>query len=984
MAQIRKRIKAFFRKRVLILAIIAAALAAVLLLRLFQLQIVEGQNYADSFTVLTTAERTLKASRGRIYDCNGKLLAYNQLAENITIEDNGTYDTTRQKALELNGEIYRLTQMIRKNGDALSHDFHIIINARGEYAFDTTNDTTLARFRADVYGYQTVDELKDDEASASAQDIMDELMSADRFALVNKDEPYTSAEKSAVGLPDELTLQEALDIVIVRYQLSLVSFQRYMAVTVATNVSEKTVASVEENADTLQGVSVSEDYIRVYDQSEAMSPILGYTGKPSAEELEELQKQNSNYSTNSVIGKAGIEQSMETYLQGTDGTETVTVDNLGRVISEKKDSIVQPVQGNDIYLTIDSDLQEKCYKILEQRIAGILSLNLIDAKTVDVSRLEDEDQKSVTSYDCYNAIIKNNMVDFNAFGDDDATDNEKELYSAFTSKREQVLGWISDQLTSDSPAAYKDLTDEQKAYFDYIINDLLTEQYGIIVSADLDQTDATYTAYNTDGSVSPADYLRYVVNSNWVDVTKMSGVDASYLTSDEIYSTISDWLQKDLPYEDAFSKLLYYRMLLNDEISPQKLMLTLYDQGVLDTSDGIYAGLSSGSMTPYDAMREEIRTLAITPAMLALDPCSGSMVVTDPSTGEVKACVTYPGYDSNRLANDMDTDYYNKINADLSTPFYNKATQQLTAPGSTFKPCMATAGLDSGVITQDTYINCTGVFSSDLVYLSESDQVHCWIYPSGHGPLNVVGALQNSCNVFFCNIGLLLGLDANNNFSSERALSMEQKYATMYGLNETSGVQLDESDPHISDISPYPSAIGQGTHQYTTTQLARYVSAIANDGNCYYLTLVDHVSDYNGNLIAQYGKNEGSVVDVDHSVFDLVHEGMLDAVSNDTAWAGFSDNVYVYGKTGTAQESLARPDHALCIGFTEVQDSASSDEKSKGNIAYAVRIAEGYSSRNASLCARDMLSYYYGMKSEEDTVTGTANTDSMVATNVTD
>lgn len=984
MAKIGRQIKKFFSRRGVILAIIFCALSAVLLIRLFKLQIIEGDSYANDFTVLTTAERTLKASRGRIYDCNGKLLAYNQLAQNVTIEDNGSYDTSREKALKLNGEIYRLTQMIRRNNDALSHDFHIQVNNRGEYEFDTTNKTTLARFRADVYGYQTIDELSDEEASATADDIMNELMSTDRFALVDKEKPYTEKEKAAVGLPDTLTAQEALDIVIVRYQLSLVSFQRYMAVIVATNVSDATVAAVEENEDTLQGVSVSEDYIRVYNTSEAMSPILGYTGKPSAEELEELQKDSDRYSTDSVIGKAGIEQSMETTLQGTDGSEEVTIDNLGTVISEKKDSIKNPVQGNDVYLTIDSDLQNTCYQILEQRIAGIIELNLYDTKEINKADLEDADDISVASYDCYNAIINNNMVDFDAFGDKDASENEKKLWNAITAKRKEVLAWINDQLTGDSPTAYRDLTEEQQDYFNYIIDDFLTDEQGILDSGAIDKSDNTYIAYTKNESISPAEYLRYAVNSNWADVSQLSGDSEDYLTSSEMYTAICHEIQEQLPYEESFTKLLYRRMLLADEISPQQLMLTLYDQGILSKDDGIYAGLSSGSMTPFEAMKMEIHTLAITPAMLALDPCSGSMVVTDPETGAVKACVTYPGYDSNRLANDMDTDYYNKINADLSSPFYNKATQQLTAPGSTFKPCMATAGLASGVITKDTLINCSGVFTSDLVYLSESDMVHCWIYPSAHGPLNVVGGLQNSCNVFFCNVGLRLGLDSNNNFSEERALSAEKKYASMYGLNETSGVQLDESEPHISDKMPYPSAIGQGNHQYTTTQLARYVSAVANGGNCYYLTLVDRTTDYNGNLLKQYGSEIGSKVDVDSDIFDTIHEGMLAAVSGDTAWRGFSDQVYVYGKTGTAQESTVRPDHALCMGFTEVQDAADDSVKSKGNIAYAVRIAEGYSSRNASLCARDMLECYYGLSAKDDILKGEADTDSMVATNVTD
>jgi penicillin-binding protein 2 len=984
LAKIRKALRNFFQKRGLVLTLVFAAFAVVLIGRLVDLQLVHGSEYSNDFSVLTTAERTLKATRGRIYDCNGELLAYNQLAENITIEDNGSYDSTREKNLELNGEIYRLTQMIRDNGDSLSHDFHIVVNNRGNFAFDTDDETTLARFRADVYGYQTVDELSDEEASASAQEIMDELMSSDRFGLVDEEEPYTEEEKSSAGLPDELTNEEALDIVIVRYQLSLVSYQRYVAVTVATNVSEETVAAVQENADTLQGVSVSEDYIRVYDDSEAMGPLLGYTGKPSTSELADLQETSDNYTSDSIIGKAGIEQSMETTLQGTNGSETVTIDNLGTVISVDEDSVNEPEQGNDVYLTIDKDLQEKCYQILEQRIAGIVLLNLVDAKEIDKSSLSDADEISIPSYDCYNAIIGNNMVDYTAFDDDDASDNEKALYSAYTSKQDEVLNWVNEQLTTDSPTAYSSLNEEQQAYFDYIIETFLTDTYGILDENEIDESDETYTAYMDDGSISPQEFLRYAANNNWIDVSKINDENNDYMTSSEVYDAVCQYIQDELPYEDDFAKLLYKRMLLNDEISPRQVMLTLYDQGVLSTDDGIYEGLESGSTSAYDAMYSLIQSLEITPAMLALDPCSGSMVVTDPDTGAVKACVTYPGYDSNRLANDMDTDYYNKLNTDQSTPFYNKASQQLTAPGSTFKLCMATAGLDTGVITTDTTINCTGIFDTDLVYLSDSDKVHCWIYPQAHGSLNVVGGIQNSCNVFFCTVGLMLGLDSDNNFSEEQALALEQKYAAMYGLNETSGVQLNESEPHVSDEMPFPSAIGQGTHQYTTTQLARYVSAIANGGDCYYLTLVDKTTDPDGNQIDKYEKIEGTTVDVSDDIFDTLREGMFAAVNSDTVWSGFSNEIYVYGKTGTAQESTTRPDHALAVGFTEVQDGADTSVSEKGNIAYACRIAEGYSSRNASLCARDMLNIYYGLTDESEILTGQANMTDMVATNVTD
>lgn len=138
-----------------------------------------------------------------------------------------------------------------------------------------------------------------------------------------------------------------------------------------------------ENKDKLQGVDIMEDSIRVYDDGVYFAPIIGYTGKASAEELEELKKDHPDYSTDAVIGKTGIEQYMETTLQGKDGEEQVTVDNLGKVLQIDEDSRVEPVSGDDVYLTIDKDLQEVAYHVLEQKIAGILSDNIVMAKEFD-------------------------------------------------------------------------------------------------------------------------------------------------------------------------------------------------------------------------------------------------------------------------------------------------------------------------------------------------------------------------------------------------------------------------------------------------------------------------------------------------------------------------------------------------------------------------------------------------------------------------
>ena len=219
--KIKKILNKIFTQRSLILLALFLVMTVILVTRIFQLQIVQGEDYAENFTLATTKERAIKSTRGNIYDVNGKLLAYNELSNSVTLEDNGTYSTTREKQLSLNGEIYRLIQLIEGNGDTITDNFHIILNENGEFDFDVDEGVARNRFRADVYGYPKIDQMEPEEANASAEQIMEYLSSSVRFGLFNADNPYTEEELSSHGLPMELTREEQLKIVIVRYQLSL-------------------------------------------------------------------------------------------------------------------------------------------------------------------------------------------------------------------------------------------------------------------------------------------------------------------------------------------------------------------------------------------------------------------------------------------------------------------------------------------------------------------------------------------------------------------------------------------------------------------------------------------------------------------------------------------------------------------------------------------------------------------------------------------
>lgn len=938
-------------------------MSVVLVRRLFDLQIIQGEDYISKFQARTTKERVLKSTRGNILDRNGDILASNVLSYSLTLEDNGTYTSTREKNLTLNGVAYQVLQILHSNGDDITHSFHIVVDKNGEYAFDVAEGFTLNRFRADIYGQALIDDLKDEQKTATADQMMEFLTGSEKFSIVlSGDRAYTEDELTSHGLPLTLTKQEMLDIATIRYELNTNSFKKYMQVTIATNVSEKSVAAIMENKTGLQGIDVVEDSIRQYIDDESMAPILGYTGKASSEELTELRKQNPDYSNDAIVGKAGIEQYMELTLQGTDGKETVSVDNLGKVLKIDEDTKVEPVAGDDVQLTIDTDWQSAIYQILKQRVAGVLLTKIDAAKTFDYTYVTDASQIRIPIYDVYNALISNSVIDITKFSNEDASDIEKNLYAKFQQKQQRVFDTISTKLNGSNPPAYKDEDGETQEYLSYICNDLLRDTLGIISKDAIDTSDATYKAWTTDETISLKDYLTYATSQGWIDISSFSP-EGEYLDSEEIYQALTAYIIDYLSTDTGFSKLLYKYMLQEDTISGQEICLVLYEQGVLDKNDDDYENLASGAMGAYDFMINKIYTLEIEPAQLALMPCSASAVVVDVKTGDVVALVSYPGYDNNRLTNDMDTDYYAKLALDQSSPFFNKATQQTTAPGSTLKLLSTIAGMEEGIIDEGTYIECTGTF--DYV----DPPINCW-YKNGHGSLDIRTAIEQSCNYFFNMIGFQLGKVGDNEFSEVQSLNKLQEYASLIGLDRKTGIELSEATPKVSDAKAVPSYMGQGNNLFTTSELARYATVMATSGNVFKLTLLDKVMDPKGDVIQEYEPEIEDVVNISSNIWDVIHDGMRRVIQTHSQFDGLG--VEVAGKTGTAELDLRHPNHGLFIGYAPASDP---------EYAVAIRIANGYSSGNACLIANDIFKYMYNLADKDSILTGIASTDTSDTSN---
>lgn len=915
-------------------------LGITLIYRIFTLQIVNGESYLNEFTLKIKKERNIPSTRGKIYDRKGELLAFNELAYSVTIED--VYESGSEKNNRLNKTIYSLINMIEDNGDSIVTDFNIIIGDNGEYQF-TVNGTLQQRFLADVYGKIYIDDMSYAQKTSTAEDVINYLAGKNKFAIGEYAVPNNKKSEFFPG--KGYSKDMLLKIISIRYAMSLNSFQKYIATTVATDVSDKTVAVVMENAADLDGVSIAEDTIRKYVDGVYFSHVVGYTGKISQSELDELSKDDPSYNSSDIIGKAGVESYMESYLQGKKGSETVYVNNLGKVIETS--NRVEPNAGLDVYLTIDKDLQKAVYNLLEQKIAGILVSKIRNVKEYTPPENASASAIIIPIDDVYYALINNSIIDVEHFSHDDATELEREVNAAFETKQSQVLDSLSYML-NDNPQPYNQLSKEYQVY-NLFITSLLSEK-GVIISSDIDKNDPVYQAWHTDENISLKEYMMHLIAMNWIDISKLQ-LENQYSDSEEIYQAIQVYLFDILKTNNAFHKKLYKYMIADNAISGKSICLLLYDQGIITGTAAERATLQNGTISPYNFMLGKISNLEITPAQLALDPCSGSVVITNVNNGEILALVSYPGYDNNKINN---SEYYARLNSDLSRPLWDYATQQTSAPGSTFKMVTAAAALEEGVVTSGETITCHGIW--DTI----QPPAKCWIYPAAHNELTVSGAIEHSCNYFFYEMGYRLGF-SNGLYNSEIGLEKLAHYADQFGLSDKTGVEVTEEAPKVSDTDSIRSAIGQGTNNYTTVGLARYVTTIANNGTCYNLSLLDKVTDSNGYLIEDYNPSVRNNVSLDISTWNAIHAGMRRVVEAKSYYEGMK--IRVAGKTGTAQETKSRPNHALFVSYAPYESP---------EISVTTRIAYGYASDFAAQLTQDVYKYYYRLENVDDLIDGTA------------
>lgn len=351
----------------------------------------------------------------------------------------------------------------------------------------------------------------------------------------------------------------------------------------------------------------------------------------------------------------------------------------------------------------------------------------------------------------------------------------------------------------------------------------------------------------------------------------------------------------------------------------------------------------------------------------------GAVVVMNPNNGEILSMVSLPAFDPNEFSQGMSRERWRELTNDQSHVLNNKTIQGVYSPGSTFKMAVAAAGLEMGIINEETTYNCDGYIRIGR------KRMHCW-KRSGHGRLNVVEALENSCNVFFFKLALEIGIDKI------------KQYAELFGLGQPTGIDLlNENSANIPNKKWYArrfqdewkqgetlnASIGQGYVTVTPIQLVNYASTIANSGYHLKPRLVkrivtnltgDETETQNQNKIVEDIGTVRTRIPISTTTLELLQQGMIQNVQkrSGTGHVARSDIVSIAGKTGTTQvvsfktrEKILKEkgeldkkyqNHAWFIAYAPIEDP---------KISTVVMLENGESGANAAKLSKEIIEYYF-------------------------
>ncbi|MBQ7084348.1 MAG: hypothetical protein IJM95_03780 [Anaerotignum sp.] len=885
------------KNRIFVMLCGIIVLFAIIVVRLFSLQVIHGADYEESITASVSKKLPVPAPRGNIYDRYGRPLATNTAAYCVQVDGSVTLEFDKEETQELAAA---LTEALWTKGETSTDSLPITKKAPYRFTFDGTEEeqqTRETRWKNSIG-------LEKKQRDMTAEECLQWL-----YETYEAPAAFTEAQKRTYV---SLCMSDDRNLMALTLAMKLTDFGEEITdeLPLAKEAPYSFQFNGNKNREKSWKESMGMDGEEIYfDSLQTLDYLRDYFGLPEG------------LPGDLIRSTLGIRYSM--YLQRYQQFQTV---NVATDISDKTLAYVEENQDTFPCVIIDTiSLREYPQGKYFSHILGYIR------------------QMTENDYALYQNDVDADGNPIYSQTDIVGQDGMEKLFERELNGTDgQVLIEVDNQgrrmsvIDSTEPIPGKDLfltldSELQKTAYDALENELRK---------------AVLTKLTTTGknSVSTLELFQSMINVNHI-----SAQDMLYAEEGTVQHTVYLRLKQvhpdfDPEQEDAaeVAKEFLQDALEKGNVTVRELTLMMIEQEHLPVTAQEKADIEAGA-SPLSLIIKKLSNGEMSPADTGLDPCTGSVFVTQVGTGEVLASVTYPSYDNNELVNTFNNSYYNDLLQDGNTPLVNRPLKQKKASGSTFKMITALAGLETETITPETLITDKGIFKDTGI-----PYARCWIYSNTggtHKDLTVSHALEVSCNYFFYELAYRMGNVTTGN--SANSITTLNEYMAAFGLNNYTGLELDEYGPTMAspankeravktfnpdattsqtrwtDGDTIRTAIGQSINSYTPAQITKYISTLANGGTLYKLHMVDHVQNPDGTLHSKVEETVENVITFKEENLQAVYHGMW-LVSNGERGTlrGIFDDlpIDVAAKTGTAEEDKNRNSHTWFVCFAPYDD----------------------------------------------------------------
>ncbi|MFV0520768.1 MAG: penicillin-binding transpeptidase domain-containing protein [Lachnospirales bacterium] len=868
----------FISNRLVILAFVVFVAFMFLIAKLYELQIVQGEFYLRNFRDSTVKTIEVSAPRGEIFDKYGVPLAVNETAFAITMDPQIPLNTK-----ELNDVIYNTILLFEENSETYIDELPITKTEPFEYTLTEpqieTWKTDMA-FSTSKYNYTATESY---------------YYLLERFEIVT-----TDANGEYISDYPEKYYRSMLSI---RSSLYVQRYRKYEAITLAYNVSEETVSTIEEQPLVYKSVHSTVGATRNYPQNKYVSHMLGYIMTISESEYETLSEENDEYTRNDIVGKDGLEKAFELSLKGKNGSQTVELNNVGKITNVLKSEA--PEDGNDIYTTIDSELTVKTYDILEKYLKDLIIANLTTTNSRDTAITVTDFLKSFSRAN--NFLIKDILKQ----------DSDSVSIKVYNQVNDYLNSMIDEyNQLSEKARDILSLTDEDK-------EKLNTYEY--------------YLEYNMENQQNFSVVLGRAINEDLIAES-----DLLLMMEELEIITLEEETHNDL-LEGKGNILAIIIDKLNDgEITPQMTNLDPSTGSIVildvDTGDVI----SSVSYPSYDN-NKLVNTFD--------NDYYYTVSQLDPTTPLLNRAFVEGRAPGSTFKMITAVTVLEESEMTPTTTIYDRT--YFTEAGLPYPKCWSNVSHGSTNVSRALEVSCNYFFFKAM-------------YDMGNQAQGNEDESIDAINKYMVAFGLddRTGVEITElaDFTpSDQSIISSPEYKRY--IKEIYNPGISETELAWYDGDTVATGIGQAYNNYSAASMAKYIATLANDGYRLQLHFLDKEVDPKGNIVKEFETVVEEQVEMSEETYNAVLNGMRQVIigNEGTGRGAFSTfPISIAAKTGTAEQVTDRSDHSSFAAFAPY-------ENPEVAIYVLVPFGNSYNfSSPASKIAREVLDEYFKLNYEPE------------------